>query len=175
MQVLSFSYLLKEGLHAFMAQLAGQTSVNRQVVGSSPTERAIRINYLGVSMILNEMSIKRNEAFSKCIDLSAPFIEHFSKVYDEGVGSPTFHHHCSEMQNWWNTVNNFVFRHNNKRISQSELIDWFFLGGSDTETLFKGNPTKEDVYNDFMIEMLYRRDTSNVEDVLYNILLRYGV
>lgn len=126
-------------------------------------------------MILNEMSIKRNEAFSKCIDLSAPFIEHFSKVYDEGVGSPTFHHHCSEMQSWWNTVNNFVFRHNNKRISQSELIDWFFLGGSDTETLFKGNPTKEDVYNDFMIEMLYHRDTSNVEDVLYNILLRYGV
>ena len=113
-------------------------------------------------MILNEMSIKRNEAFSKCIDLSAPFIEHFSKVYDEGVGSPTFHHHCSEMQSWWNTVNN-------------ELIDWFFLGGSDTETLFKGNPTKEDVYNDFMIEMLYHRDTANVEDILYNIMLRYGV
>lgn len=121
------------------------------------------------------MSIKRNEAFSKCIDLSVPFIEHFSKVYDESVGSPTFHHHCSEMQSWWNTVNNFVFRHNNKRISQSELIDWFFLGGSDTETLFKGNTTKEDVYNDFMIEMLYNRDTSNIEDILYNILIRYGI
>lgn len=126
-------------------------------------------------MVINEMSIRRNDAFSKCIDLSSPFLEHFLKVYNEGVESPSFHHHCSEMQRWWNTVNHFIFRHNNRRISPSELIDWFFLGGSDIDTLFDGDTQKGQVYEEFMMEMVYHRDTSNVEAVLYDIMFRYGV
>ena len=126
-------------------------------------------------MRITEMATTRSDAIETCINLSKKFVEHFKKGYAEGVTSPTFHHHCSEMQRWWNTVNHFVFRHNNRRISPSELIDWFFLGGSDIDTLFDGDTQKGQVYEEFMMEMMYHRDTSNVETVLYDILLRYGI
>ena len=125
-------------------------------------------------MLLNEMATTRSDAIETCISLSKKFIEHYKKAYSEGATSPTFHHHCSEMQAWWNTVNEIKFKHNNKKLSNVNLIDWFFTGGSTPED-FLNDDTEIDIYNDLIVDILSNRETANIEKLLYNILLRYGI
>ena len=125
-------------------------------------------------MILREMSTSRADAIETCMDLSKKFTEHFNKAYSEGITSTSFHHHCSEMQAWWNKANAIKFKHNNKKLSNVNLIDWFFTGGSTPED-FLSDDTEIDVYNELIVEILSNRETANIEELLYNILLRYGV
>lgn len=123
-------------------------------------------------MILNEMAIDRSDALTACIKLSREFINHFNKAFDEGIESLSFTHHCDEMQAWWDKVNGFVLKQNKKRITSSDLVDWFFLGGSDTDKIFKGDEDKIDVYNDFMIKILSNRESADIESILREILLK---
>lgn len=126
-------------------------------------------------MILNEMAIDRGDAVTVCVKLSREFINHFNKAFREGIESPSFSHHCDEMQAWWDKVNGFVLKQNKKKVASSDLVDWFFLGGSDTDKIFKGDEDRIDVYNEFMIKILGDRDNADLESILREILLRYGV
>ena len=125
-------------------------------------------------MRITEMATTRSDAIETCINLSKKFVEHFKKGYAEGVTSPTFHHHCSEMQAWWEDAEKIILKTNNKKVSKTNLMDWFFTMGSTPEE-FLDDETMIDVYNDFIIEVLDKRETANIEGILRNILLRYGV
>ena len=125
-------------------------------------------------MFLSEMSSYRVDAMEQCMNLSKRFIEHFIKAYNEGVTSTTFHHHCSEMQAWWDTVKSITLTPKNKLISKTDLMDWFFTGGS-TPDRFLNDDTMIDVYNDLIFAILDNRETASIEEILYNIMLRYGI
>lgn len=125
-------------------------------------------------MRITEMAYSMSQAIGRCNNLAKQFINHFVKAYKEGVTSPAFHHHCSEMQAWWEDAEKITLKTNNKKVSKTNLMDWFFTMGSTPEE-FLDDETMIDVYNDFIIEVLDKRETANIEDILRNILLRYGI
>lgn len=101
---------------------------------------------------LIEMAYERNDAIERCANLGKQFIEHFKKVVDGGVNDDDFGHHCNEMQVWYNDVKNIVLKYNKKKITNSQLIDWFFTIGSSVEYILDDKYV--DFYEDFIIILL---------------------
>ena len=64
---------------------------------------------------LLEMAMNKQDAIIKCDALGQQFIEHFKKII-HNTNSDAKNHWMSEMQNWLNTVNNIVLKHNNKQL-----------------------------------------------------------
>ena len=58
--------------------------------------------------VLNEIAMSRRDAIDKCSDLGYQFVKHFKKVIQEGIESEDFHHHCKEMQSWYEQVKDIV-------------------------------------------------------------------
>lgn len=108
------------------------------------------------------MALSLTQAMDRCMDLGEKFAEHFNKIVDEGISSNNFTHHCIEMQSWWDKVKNLRLKHNNKVISNVNLIDWFFTGGKDVEDLI--NEDKVNLYNEFLVKLLIDRNRS-IEDL----------
>lgn len=82
---------------------------------------------------LAEMVMSRGEAIDVCMSLGEQFIEHFNKVCKEGKLSKDFHHHCQEMQTWYNKVKGIKLRNTKRYIQPTNLYDWFFSCGADIE------------------------------------------
>lgn len=106
--------------------------------------------------VLNEMAYNRSDAINKCSDLGYQFVSHFKKLVEEGVFSKDFSHHCDEMQSWYNQVKDIVLKHSKRKISNTQLIDWFFTYGSSTEQLFEDDIV--DVYEEFIFALLQTGD-----------------
>lgn len=117
---------------------------------------------------LIEMATSRSDAMSRCMDLGPKFIEHFHKAYTEGKESILFHHHCSEMQGWWDKVKIIRLKPNNKRLSLINYTDWFFTAGSSMDE-FGFTEEEEEVYGKF-IALLYMESDKKVEDILRDLL-----
>ena len=62
-----------------------------------------------------------------------------------------------------------VLRYNNKRISNDQLINWFFTAGSSTEVLF-GNDEAGDIYDELIGELISNKRNNKVVDVLTQLL-----
>ena len=118
---------------------------------------------------LNEMAYDRSYVIDKCYSLGMQFIKHFKKVYSLGINDKDFKHHCQEMQSWYDTVKNMVLRYNNKRISNDQLINWFFTAGSSTEVLF-GNDEAGDIYGELIGELISNKRNNKVVDILTQLL-----
>ena len=101
---------------------------------------------------LIEQALQRKDAVNRCCDLGWEFIKHFHKVVKEGVYSPTFNHHCREMQAWWDKVKNIRVSDNKKLISTDNLINWFFTAGSDIESIIKDE--YQNTYSKLMLLLL---------------------
>lgn len=118
------------------------------------------------SMIrLTEMAYERSDAIDECSRLGNQFILHFKKLFTDNT---SFHHHCTEMQSYYDKVYKIVLKYNKKKISNNQLIDWFFTVGSSTELLFD-NDNEEDIYNMLMVELL-ANEKSTVEDIMTKLL-----
>lgn len=117
---------------------------------------------------LLEMAYERADAINRCGNLAIKFIQHFHKAVKEGKDSDDFHHHCTEMQTWFDTVNKFVLKNNKKRISNNQLIDWFFTNGSSVEYAIE--EPYQDLYDNFIIKILANRDKCNIEEILTELL-----
>lgn len=89
--------------------------------------RMLNMNYFG----LQEMADRKVDAMLKCNKLGKPFIEHFKKSVNdtENKNYETLHHHCKEMQSWWNDIKNTTLKSNKKQITDTQLKDWFFSCG----------------------------------------------
>ena len=124
-------------------------------------------------MYLHEMAYSIQQAITKCNGLAKRFIEHFEKAYNDSVFSNNFHHHCHEMQVWWNDAKDIRLKTNNKKVSNTNLMDWFFTNGSTPEEFFT-DETMIDVYNEFIIEILHNRENADIEKILREILIKYG-
>ena len=122
-------------------------------------------------LTLLEMAYERADAIERCSHLANKFIQHFHKAVKEGINGRDFHHHCTEMQTWFNTVNKFVLKNNNKRISNNHLIDWFFTNGSSIEYIIE-EPYQE-IYDKFIIKILNTRNDCNIEQILTELIQNY--
>ena len=116
---------------------------------------------------VDEMAVEQSKAISLCMSLGRQFIEHFHKVYVEGVNSPNFKHHCHEMQTWYDTVRNIKLKSNNKPISRIHLMDWFFTVGASVEDFLSGE--EADKYEQLVLGLL-TTPSSKVEDILMKLL-----
>lgn len=104
-------------------------------------------------MKINEMAFHRSEAIDRCCTLGKKFTKHFEKIY-MNRDSESFNHWASEMQAWFNEVHDIVLKHSNKRISTTQLMDWFFTRGSTTELIFHANYDIIDKYEIFITKLL---------------------
>ena len=115
-----------------------------------------------------EMAYKRAHAINICYDLGKQFSIHFIKICKEGKNSKDFIHHCTEMQGWWDKVNNIKLKENNKIISISNLNDWFFTLGQDPEDFIPEEYMP--VYSRLYLSLLSNRENANVKTILENLL-----
>ena len=116
-------------------------------------------------MKLDEMALSRTDAIERCCSLGTQFAEHFDKVYKDGKDALSFRHHCVEMQAWWNSACNIKLKPHNKSLTVEHLVDWFFTAGQGTEDLL--HDSDEITYYDMlMLELLQKRSTANIEEVL---------
>lgn len=76
---------------------------------------------------IEEFANSRQKIVYDCISLGKQFAHHFNKIMDEGIDSQYFNYHCDELQNFFSHVNNLKFKHNNKRLTTEDLIDYFFF------------------------------------------------
>lgn len=113
------------------------------------------------------MSYTQSKAIDRCASLGRQFIDHFHKVVKSGKDDKDFKHHCQEMQFWWEDVRDIVLKHNKKRISRVDLVDWFFTKGSSIEIQIK-EPYQE-LYEELCVSLI--SDYNNtVEEILDHLL-----
>lgn len=85
----------------------------------------------------------------------------------EGKDSTDFIHHCTEMGAWWDKVKNIVLKSTKKKISKSQLKDWFFEVGSSVEYIIQEE--YQETYNELIFALLNDYSMS-VKDILVNII-----
>lgn len=120
-------------------------------------------------MKTKDMAMEQSKAIDKCSSLGKQFVKHFEKIYEEGINSKNFLHHCKEMRNWYDDCRNIILKTNNKPISKQNLIDWFFsCCGYGSQYMLRPTEEKEILYEDFYIALLYSND--EISNILTKIL-----
>ena len=95
----------------------------------------------------------------------------FEKAFEEGLESQTFHHHCQEMQAWYDDAKSIKFKSNDELINSSLLVNWFFDCGGNTIDFMKNlTEDKEYVYYELMNAILY---TYKVYESFIEVLKNY--
>ena len=125
-------------------------------------KRLINTPILGMAMV-------KADAIDLCMNSGKRFIEHFNKIVTEGVDSPSFSHHCDEMQAWYDEVSSIVLKHNNKKIRKDQLWDRFFTIGSDIEGLIPAEYL--DAYENLYLQLSLYSNLS-IESILEEVLMK---
>lgn len=141
------------------SEVSGEAS-GGEATGVGVGESLKNINHL------NEMAYSRGDAIEFCHNLAKQFIVHFDKVCND-TDINTRKHHIQEMQTWYNTIKDIKLKHNNKKLNNQQIMDWFLTSGSSTEDLFD-NQTIAELY-DKMIPYLLISDS--VESAIKRINL----
>lgn len=111
--------------------------------------------------LIFEMAYSRTDAMDRCQSLGKQFLAHFNKIYND-PSSESREHWETEMDNWWNQVKNIVLKQNNRRLSVSNLHDWFFSAGQNPTDFFTSDNIfdEEDCYDKLYLSLLQDRDIS---------------
>lgn len=120
---------------------------------------------------INSSAVDKAAAIERCRHLGRRFIEHFIKLVEETPNDLNFKHHCKEMQTWYNDAESIILKYNNKKISNTQLSDWFFTCGETTENLMSNKYT--DIYEDFIATIIYKRtkqDDVSIFDIAKELL-----
>lgn len=116
---------------------------------------------------LFEMALKRQDAIDRCISLGVEFAKHFNKVMSLGKTDKDFNHHCQEMQSWYDKVRSIKIKNTNKPLSKSQLWDWFFTAGQDSEDLV--DQSLVELYEKFYLKLVSDENQS-VKEVISELL-----
>lgn len=114
------------------------------------------------------MAIDRNTAIDKCISYGKQFVIHFDKIYNE-PHSTYVKHWCKEMQTWYDTVSDFVLKHNKRHLVGAEKYDWFYSFGSSYEEFFDYDKDKIEAYVQFIDELEKTKDVYKSICTIFNI------
>lgn len=115
-----------------------------------------------------EMAYPRVKAMDLCYSLGKQFADHFIKVCKEGKDSKNFSHHCMEMQGWWDEIKDIKLKESKKRISYSDLNDWFFTLGKDPEDFIPEEYIE--LYGKLYLNLLLNRETADIKTIFKKIL-----
>ena len=109
--------------------------------------------------LMFEMAYSRMDAIDRCEALGKQFLNHFNKIYNDPINESREHWE-TEMYNWWNQVKNIVLKQNNRKLSISNLHDWFFSAGQDPIDFFTSENKfdEEDCYDQLYLNLLQNRD-----------------
>ena len=113
----------------------------------------------------------KSAAMEHALSLSKKFVEHFDKIYNDN-DNDAISHWASEMQSWLNDIISIKLKNTNKPLSLQQKMDWFFTGGSDSETLFPDNKTEAEVYDDFISKVAFNND---IKQSLKELELVFGL
>lgn len=138
----------------------------RDTVDYLMENRKKRIRYM-----LDEQALARGKVTATCMSLGRQFIKHFHKVYEEGLESRDFKHHCKEMHTWYTHVKEIKLKGSNKHLSDEDLEDEFFTAGALVED-FIDDEEECRVYEEFY-RMLLSTDRY-VSDILEELLSKKG-
>lgn len=116
---------------------------------------------------LDEMALDRDKLIDRCMSLGRKFIDHYHEIYRLGAEDRDYDHHCGELQGWYASVKDLVFKHNHKKISKTQLIDWFFTRGSSIEELFPEDREAE-IYEEFILKILSTDES--ISEILSELL-----
>ena len=117
-------------------------------------------------MKVYEMAMERAPAIDRCLSLGEKLVEHFNIIMRNGPKDTAFLHHCDEMQNWINSVNNITLKPKSKPLSIDQWMDWFFTAGSSFEKII--DEPYEEAYQKLVVLYL-----SNAEKSIKNIFMNY--
>lgn len=98
--------------------------------------------------MIKDMSMTRQDACNKCMDLGPRFIEHFDKIYNNPK-SDSINHWINEMENWYKIVNNITLKPDSKSLSLTNKFDWFFSAGGEPVKWLK-SVEEENYYDTFV-------------------------
>lgn len=122
--------------------------------------------------IVNEMAMGRSEAITTCLGRGRQFIKHFIKIINDiRTDSSDYVHHINEMQVWWDDVRDITLKTKNRKITNVNLVDWFFTAGGTVEDRIKDEELVE-IYNDFITVLLSNRD-QELKLVIEELSLKY--
>jgi len=120
-------------------------------------------------MEIYEMAMERAPAIDLCLSLGEKFVEHFNTIMRNGPQDTTFLHHCDEMQNWINTVNNITLKPKSKSLSIDQWMDWFFTAGSSFEKII--DEPYEEAYQQLVVLYLSNAEKS-IKDIFTNYIFK---
>lgn len=109
--------------------------------------------------LMFEMAYSRTDAMDRCQSLGKQFLTHFNKIYTD-PSNESREHWEMEMDNWWSQVKNIVLKQNNRKLSISNLHDWFFSAGQNPIDFFTSENKfdEEDCYDQLYLNLLQNRD-----------------
>lgn len=119
---------------------------------------------------ISEFADSQQSIIANCTNLGTQFAHHFNKIMDEGTESQYFSYHCNELQNFFNQINNVKFKHNNKRLTIENLIDWFFTAGQNIEDVVKEQYV--DAYDELLTYLVSHRDNFNIKEIMTELCNR---
>lgn len=119
-------------------------------------------------MELNEMAINKADLIIKCNRLGKVFIKYFIKCLDDisDQNIERLHHHCKEMQAWWDDVKDDRLKSNNRKLTDTQLIDWFFSAGMIYEDFI---PTNDVIKYESFIDILLDNHSQDIYDIMCNL------
>lgn len=106
---------------------------------------------------ISDMTYDKQTIVNRCGDLGFKFIEHFEKIYSN-PNDNAVDHWIGELSGWFKQVSRLKFKSNHKLINNEQLIEWFFLDGSDLDGLFGNDNLKKNKYKLFIEELLTSKD-----------------
>ena len=118
-----------------------------------------------------EQALQRSKVIDRCYDKGVPFAKHFVKCLEDisHIEVDLLHHHCKEMQAWWNYVCNLTTKKDNKHLTDTNLKDWFFSAGANYED-YVGYLNVEK-YEQF-IEALLKDRSQDIHELMCELFVR---
>ena len=120
---------------------------------------------------MSEMANNKADTIIKCNRSGRIFAKHFVKCLNDisHIDIDLLHHHCKEMQAWWNDVREDKLKSNNKVLTNTKLIDWFFSGGMVYEDFMSSSQALE--YEKF-IKALLKDRSQDIYELMCELFVR---
>lgn len=120
---------------------------------------------------INISAVDKAAAIERCRHLGGRFVKYFINLTRETSLGASFNYCCKEMQILYDEAESVVLNYTNKKLSNTQLSDWFLTCGETTENLMSNKYT--DIYEDFIATIIYKRtkqDDVSIFDIAKELL-----
>lgn len=108
---------------------------------------------------INSSAVDKAAAIERCRHLGRRFVKYFINLTRETSLGVSFNYCCKEMQILYDEAESVVLNYTNKKLSNTQLSDWFLTCGEAVEDIITNKYI--DVYEEFIAVILYKRIKNN--------------